>query len=470
MLAARLKNIFFSLLVIEMLGCSASFMGWCYHIHLHDNIAAYDTNITVFFLIAIFFIAVVFFFILFFQKILRFSSFTTSVSWGGFLDAQILLAALGLAFAGIAWFNGIVGAPTVMLGFSGVAMAIIMALHLVVSTLLRKSYNHPRNKLRILVVGMNNRTRAFCGVLQTTIHLGAELRGYLDEDQVENAPIPHVGKPEQLGDTLRDKVVDVVFIFLPVRTFYDTIENVIETCGFYGVTSYIVGNVFESDTIKKQPLCINDFGNMAFSGTTVDYVGMAVKRVADVIMATIGLIVLSPIVAAIAAYIKIVSPGPVFFIQERIGFNKRAFRMVKFRTMIRDAEQRLSEFAHLNEMDGAAFKITRDPRLICGGAFLRRHSLDELPQLWNVIKGDMSVVGPRPLSRRDFDMLTEDWQRKRFSMRPGMTCIWQVSGRNDVSFIEWMQMDLQYIDRWSPALDFWLVLMTIKVVIVGSGK
>ncbi len=145
--------------------------------------------------------------------------------------------------------------------------------------------------------------------------------------------------------------------------------------------------------------------------------------------------------------------------------------MFKFRTMVPGAEKMQDEISKLNEMDGAAFKITNDPRLIPGGAFLRRHGLDELPQLWSVLRGDMSVVGPRPLSRRDFDLLEDDWQRKRFSMRPGLTCTWQTTNnRNDIPFMQWMQMDLDYIANWKLSKDFWLILKTVKTVIVGSGK
>jgi lipopolysaccharide/colanic/teichoic acid biosynthesis glycosyltransferase len=145
--------------------------------------------------------------------------------------------------------------------------------------------------------------------------------------------------------------------------------------------------------------------------------------------------------------------------------------MLKFRTMVPDAEKLQEKLAAMNEMDGPVFKITNDPRLIRGGSFLRRHSLDELPQLWNVLRGDMSVVGPRPLSRRDYDLLKDDWQRKRFSMRPGLTCSWQVHGnRNDLTFLQWMQLDLDYIDRWCLGLDFRLIFSTIKTVVVGGGK
>lgn len=470
MLAARLKNILFSLLAVEIVSSTLSFVMCCYVVYQYP--LTFDLNIAkpLFYLIALYLIALFSFLVIFYQKIVRFSSFTHSISWGGFFTAQATLLTLGLVFLVLAVLFAKRETAYIILGFTLSSMILIAGTYAVASSFLRSLYNQPANKLRILVVGMNRRTHMFCRVLSSTPHLGAEVRGYLDDRVFDDAPAKYSGRPEDIGDVLRKDVIDVVFIFLPVRSYYDTIHKVIETSGFYGVTAYIVGNVFETDNIKKQPLCINDFGSMAFSSTSVDYVGLAVKRVMDVVMSFCGLALLSPLFVLVALYVKLVSRGPVFFSQERIGLNKRTFNMIKFRTMVPDAEARLDELTHLNEMDGPAFKIANDPRLIKGGSFLRRHSLDELPQLWNVLRGDMSVVGPRPLSRRDFDLLQEDWQRKRFSMRPGLTCIWQVSGRNDVTFIEWMRMDLDYIDRWSLSLDFVLIFKTIRTVFIGSGR
>lgn len=470
MLAARLKNIFFTLLATQIASVSIAFVLWCYIVLADDSSPTRDVIVTVFFLVAEFFIAAVSALVLFYKKMVRFTNITYSVTSGGIIDAMLALLIVGCLSLILAFVYGTPHTPIVVAGFTLTTMALILILHMIGSSVLRRLYNHPRNKLKVLVLGMNHRTEEFCQIVKDTAHLGAEVHGYLDVKPVEGAPVRYLGTIDDLGVILRGEVIDMASIFLPIRSFYDTIDIIIETCGFYGVTSYIVGNVFEADTIKRVPTSISDFGNMAYSSTTVDYVGLAIKRLFDIFSSLAGLIVLSPLLLGVAVFIKLVSRGPVFYKQERVGLNKRFFQMVKFRTMVPDADKMQEKLAALNEMDGPAFKITKDPRLIRGGDFLRRHSLDELPQLWNVLKGDMSVVGPRPLSRRDFELLKEDWQRKRFSMRPGLTCTWQVSGRNDVTFIQWMQMDLDYIDKWHLKIDFELILKTLKIVIVGTGR
>ena len=205
-----------------------------------------------------------------------------------------------------------------------------------------------------------------------------------------------------------------------------------------------------------------DTGSM--SGPTV-----LVKRAFDVSISLTLLLILAPLFAAIALAIRLTSPGPILFVQERVGLNKRLFRLCKFRTMIPDAEEKLAELESLNEVNGPAFKIKQDPRITPIGAFLRKHSLDELTQLINVLRGDMSLVGPRPLPVRDYRGFTEDWHRRRLSVRPGITCLWQVGGRNSIPFERWMELDMQYIDQWSLLLDFKILLKTIPTVLKGSG-
>jgi len=171
----------------------------------------------------------------------------------------------------------------------------------------------------------------------------------------------------------------------------------------------------------------------------------------------------------VAILIKLGSPGPILFIQKRLGLNKRQFNMVKFRTMVVGAEKRMRDVEHLNEVSGPVFKMKHDPRITPLGAFLRKTSIDELPQLFNVFKGEMSLVGPRPLPVRDYEGFNEDWQRRRFSVKPGMTCLWQVHGRSSISFEKWMELDLQYIDGWSLWLDCRILMLTIPADFEGSG-
>jgi exopolysaccharide biosynthesis polyprenyl glycosylphosphotransferase len=192
------------------------------------------------------------------------------------------------------------------------------------------------------------------------------------------------------------------------------------------------------------------------------------KRVLDVVLSSVLLLALSPLFLVIAICIKATSSGPVFFTQERVGLNKRTFHMIKFRSMRDDAEQVRDSIAHLNEVDGPVFKIQDDPRVTKLGKFLRRTSLDELPQLINVLRGEMSLVGPRPPLPEEVDRY--EWMfRKRLSVKPGMTCIWQISGRSDVSFARWMRMDQDYVENWSLWLDLQILLKTIPAVLTSRG-
>jgi exopolysaccharide biosynthesis polyprenyl glycosylphosphotransferase len=194
-----------------------------------------------------------------------------------------------------------------------------------------------------------------------------------------------------------------------------------------------------------------------------------VKRALDIAVTSAFLLVLAPLFAAAALLIKITSAGPAFFVQDRVGINKRRFRLYKFRTMVPDAEKRQAELEDLNEATGPVFKIMDDPRITKIGKILRKTSIDELPQLWNVLKGDMSLVGPRALPVRDYNGFSEDWHRRRFSVRPGITCLWQVNGRSSIQFDQWMELDMEYIDQWSLWLDLRILLQTIPAVLKGSG-
>jgi lipopolysaccharide/colanic/teichoic acid biosynthesis glycosyltransferase len=197
-------------------------------------------------------------------------------------------------------------------------------------------------------------------------------------------------------------------------------------------------------------------------------VRLLAKRAIDVVTAAAGLIVLAPLMALIALLIRLTSPGPAIFRQVRCGLNGRRFLFYKFRSMCQNAEELRPAVSHLNTRDGAAFKIPGDPRLTSIGRLLRKFSIDEWPQLWNVLRGDMSLVGPRPAIPSEVDQY-QRWQRRRLRMRPGLTCIWAISGRDGVDFETWMKMDMQYIDNWSLALDWKILLRTIPRVLTGRG-
>jgi lipopolysaccharide/colanic/teichoic acid biosynthesis glycosyltransferase len=181
------------------------------------------------------------------------------------------------------------------------------------------------------------------------------------------------------------------------------------------------------------------------------------------------LALLGPLLLLIALAIRLESAGSVFFIQDRVGLRRKKFPMIKFRTMVHDAEARQHELDDLNEVAGGAFKIRNDPRVTRVGRVLRKLSLDELPQFLNVVRGDMSLVGPRPLPLRDVERFHGEWQKRRFSVKPGLTCLWQINGRHEIDFEHWMELDLQYIDNWSLSLDMDILVKTVPAVLRGTG-
>lgn len=209
---------------------------------------------------------------------------------------------------------------------------------------------------------------------------------------------------------------------------------------------------------------------MIFRKSSADFWQRLIKRLLDVCCAALGLIILSPICVVISVAIKLTSPGPVIFSQVRSGKRGRRFTILKFRSMVVNAPELHSELSHENEMDGPVFKIHRDPRVTTFGAFLRRTSLDEIPQLVNVLRGEMSIVGPRPLPDYETEKIEKSTHRRRLSVRPGLTCLWQIRGRNSItSFEDWVQMDMEYIDNASFLLDLWIIMQTVPAVLLHRG-
>jgi len=239
-------------------------------------------------------------------------------------------------------------------------------------------------------------------------------------------------------------------------------------CEELGVTTRVVLNFFPHSFSRMELIRLDGLPLLSFSTTPTNEVLMILKRIMDVGVASTIAIVFLPVTILSAILIRLTSPGPVLFKQERCGLNRRPFTMYKLRSMVDNAEQARFELEVLNEMDGPVFKSSRDPRITGLGRYLRRFSIDEFPQLYNVLRGDMSLVGPRPPLPQEVARY-ERWQRRRLSMKPGLTCLWQISGRNQVSFQDWMKLDLTYIDNWSLLLDLKILLKTIPVVLFGKG-
>ncbi len=277
-----------------------------------------------------------------------------------------------------------------------------------------------------------------------------------------------LGGLDGLENILMRQAVDEVLIALPARSRYAEIQHAIEVCERGGVPAKYLADVFQSRRSGEVPETSSSLTAVPVA-ISPDDPRLLVKRCLDILLAGTALVAISPVLVLAAIGIKLTSRGPVIFAQERYGRNKRLFRMYKLRTMIMDAEARQSSLESLNEAAGPVFKIREDPRVTPLGRVLRRLSIDELPQLVNVILGDMSLVGPRPLPRRDVSRFSEPALMRRFSVHPGITGLWQVSGRSDLGFDDWIRLDLQYIDEWSLTLEARILLRTLPTVFRGTG-
>jgi exopolysaccharide biosynthesis polyprenyl glycosylphosphotransferase len=265
---------------------------------------------------------------------------------------------------------------------------------------------------------------------------------------------------------LRNHVVDEA-IFAVSKETLARLEEVFLMCEEEGVKTRVMLNFFPHVTSKVHLEALHDVPLLTFTTTPQNEYLLFIKNVLDVSMAALGIVLLSPVLLTVALLVRLTSKGPVIFRQTRCGLGGRKFVLYKFRSMIEDAEESRQQLEHLNLMSGPVFKARNDPRVIPIGRFLRKFSIDELPQLYNILRGDMSFVGPRPPIPQEVEKY-ERWQRRRLRMKPGLTCLWQVSGRNQIDFDEWMRMDLLYIDNWSLLLDFKIFLKTIPIVLLGK--
>jgi exopolysaccharide biosynthesis polyprenyl glycosylphosphotransferase len=279
---------------------------------------------------------------------------------------------------------------------------------------------------------------------------------------------PVLGASEELERCLRAYPVSEVYIAGNAARNTQAMQAAIHTCERFGVPFALPAYTFRLERARPAvPAAVSD-GYLHYLTHAPRPFQRSLKRLFDIFASAVALFLLSPALALVALLIKLTSKGPIFFKQERAGLHGRPFHMLKFRTMIVNAEALKDQLLARNEQTGPVFKIKDDPRITRIGRFLRRHSIDELPQLINVLRGDMSVVGPRPPVPREVAQY-EGWQRRRLSVRPGLTCIWQVSGRNQISFKEWMFLDMRYIDHWSLGEDLSLILKTFPVVLSGDG-
>lgn len=333
-----------------------------------------------------------------------------------------------------------------------------------------------RNIRFVLIVGTNDRALQFARRITENSGFGYRLVGFVDDKPlITETDMESLGEVvcglEGFRDYLKNNVVDEVVISLPVASFYSEASRIVKVCEELGVVVIFFSGVdfLNSGSSKAVFNILHGENVITILPPSMSGWQLSIKRGMDFVISFILLVVLSPLLVTIGLLIKWTSPGPALFIQERVGLNKRKFRLLKFRTMVVDAEKQIEKLGHLNEVKGAAFKITNDPRITPIGSFLRRTSLDELPQLVNVLLGDMSLVGPRPLPLRDFAEFDKDWHRRRFSVRPGITCLWQIGGRSSISFDKWMELDMEYIDHWSLRMDLKILFQTIPAVLRQRG-
>lgn len=327
-----------------------------------------------------------------------------------------------------------------------------------------------RNYRNVLVLGTGPRALEVTAILERNAQWGLRVVAYLDERDTPLEP-GLIGAPiYKLTDTpelLRREVIDEVLVATP-RSMLGAIGPVVAACAEAGVPVTLPSDVFGDYLPPPRASLLETLPALTFAPVHHSHTALALKRLGDIVLASLMLVAAAPVMAITALLVRFTSPGPILFRQVRCGLYGRRFWMLKFRTMEVDAEQRKAALLALNEMDGPVFKLRDDPRVTAVGRVLRRWSLDELPQLWNVLRGDMSLVGPRPPVPEEVVQYTVS-DRRRLSMRPGLTCLWQVTGRNSIGFADWVKLDLRYIDNWSLAADLRILLRTIPTVLRGTG-
>jgi exopolysaccharide biosynthesis polyprenyl glycosylphosphotransferase len=385
----------------------------------------------------------------------------TKVSIGGTAILALLVYGLHLEFVS-RWL---------LVVFAAVNFALLatekVALRIVSRMVRARGYNFRT----VLLVGTGQKAAQLADFLEAHPHWGFRVVGYLDDDnggEIRRANRwPSLGRITDLEGVLLREVVDEL-VFVIEKGKLGVYEEALMVAERHGVRAHVSLDIFPHVLARPVLEELDGIPLLSFTTTPSNPTQLVIKRAIDLVVSLALFVLTLPIQLLAVIAIKLTSHGPVFFPQVRCGLNGRHFTLLKFRTMNADAEQRLLEISHLNEMSGPVFKATKDPRLTPVGRLLRRLSIDELPQLLNVIRGDMSLVGPRPPLPEEVARY-EPWQHRRLSMSPGLTCLWQVSGRNEVDFDRWMALDLKYIDTWSPMLDLKILLKTVPAVLSGRG-
>jgi exopolysaccharide biosynthesis polyprenyl glycosylphosphotransferase len=356
--------------------------------------------------------------------------------------------------------------------FLSLDFAALFLLRVLVVQLLQHIRSRGKNCQRILIVGTGPGARRVVDDIRDNPKWGIRIIGLLDIKPVNQLwryrDIPLIGSVDNLPALIKCNQVDYV-VFAVNHKHLGDVNEPLRVCEKSGVVACVLADIFASEIATSQAGEFLFRPAIVYSTVKEKQSEHFIKTAFDRLGAFLALTIAAPVLGILALLIKLTSNGPVFFSQVRVGLNGRRFRLFKFRTMVEHAEKLKKSLANRNEMDGPVFKITDDPRITKFGKFLRKTSLDELPQLFNIFRGEMSFVGPRPPlpdEVKQYDL----WQRRKLSVRPGLTCLWQVGRRNDTTFDEWMKLDLEYIDNWSLWMDTKILLRTIPTVLNGTGK
>ena len=360
--------------------------------------------------------------------------------------------------------------PIFPIALAGILLGFQILMHAGIFSVLHGLRKRGRNSRNVMILGSGPRALSAQRTIEAHPEWGYQILGFLDRAETEFRPaVPdeQIHSFSEFPHIVRTQVVDEVLIACP-RSMIGDLDEVVGACMTIGIEVTMLTDLFGAQLPPAKSGAFGEVNTLSFAPVHHSPIQMAFKRGLDLVGASVGIAVALPMVAVAATFIRLTSSGPVFFRQTRAGRNGRAFEMIKLRTMTVDAEQQKADLLSMNELDGPVFKIANDPRVTPVGRVLRKFSIDELPQFWNVLRGDMSLVGPRPPTPDEVMQYTGS-ERRRLSMRPGLTCLWQVSGRNQIGFDDWMKLDLQYIDDWSLANDAQILAKTIPAVLLGRG-